>query len=216
MTLRRSIARSADSLARSLTLLRVFVLASALILVAGAVLLGWLLAGALRDQALDDSRVALTQYTNGALSRHLVRGSRLVVSEGVPELLEGDLAARPDILSVKVWDRRGVLVWTSLAKERIGKRFPLTDHLRDVLETGTAEAELEALGDAEDLAESQLGLEHVLEVYAPVVASGGSVIGAYEIYADSSRLEASIAGRKRLIWATTGAVSWDSGSRSRC
>jgi putative nucleotidyltransferase with HDIG domain len=72
-----------------------------------------------------------------------------------------------------------------------------------VFETGEAEAELEDLGHEEDAAESKLGIDHVLEVYAPILRGGGDVIGAYEIYADSSPVEASIAEHKRVIWAAT-------------
>ena len=69
-----------------------------------------------------------------------------------------------------------------------------------------AEAEFENLTEEEDAVESALGVDHVLEVYAPVLSEDGDVIGAYEIYADSSDLEASIADRKRVIWMATAAV----------
>jgi putative nucleotidyltransferase with HDIG domain len=58
----------------------------------------------------------------------------------------------------------------------------------------------------EDEAESSLGVDHVLEVYAPILGSRGKPIGAYEVYASSAALESSIAARKRVIWLTTGAV----------
>ncbi len=108
-------------------------------------------------------------------------------------------------MSVKVWRADGVLAWTNLAPERIGKRFPLSHHLEETLESGIAEAEFESLGDAEDQAESALGIDHVVEVYAPIRA-GERIVGAYEVYADSAPLERSIAARKRQIWATTAAV----------
>ncbi len=192
------------ALDRSLNRLRLFVLASALLLALGATILGSLLAGSLRGQALDDARLSLTQYTNGVLGPHIVHDGRIDV-KGSGTLLSRDLEGRPDILSVKVWHADGVLAWTNLARERIGKRFPLGHHLEEALESGVAEAEFESLGDAEDEAESALGIDHVVEVYAPIRA-GGQVVGAYEIYADSAPLERSIADRKRQIWAATAAV----------
>jgi putative nucleotidyltransferase with HDIG domain len=43
-------------------------------------------------------------------------------------------------------------------------------------------------------------------VYAPVFSDTDEVIGAYEIYADSTPLEASIADRKRELWIAIGVV----------
>ena len=195
-----------ERIARSLSLLRVFLVASAVPLVVGALVLGSVLTRALRTQALDDAEVALTQYTNGVLSRELLRGEELLVHSNVPEVLRRDLRARPDILSVKVWRRDGVLAWTSLDSSRIGRMFELNDHLQRVIETGEAEAELEDLGHAEDAAERALGVDHVVEVYAPVRGGAGQVLGAYEIYADAAPLEASISARKRDIWVATALV----------
>ena len=42
-------------------------------------------------------------------------------------------------------------------------------------------------------------------MYAPII-DGGYVIGALEIYADASRIEASIAGKKHAIWLATFVV----------
>jgi putative nucleotidyltransferase with HDIG domain len=193
--------------ARSLTLLRAFVVASALLLAIAAVVLGTILTHALRGQAVDDSKVSLMQYTNSVVRERLVRGDRLIVGRRVHALVKHDIAARRDILSVKVWRPDGVLAWTNLEPQRIGKRFPLAGgHLQEALETGHAEAELEELNTAEDTAEAKLGIAHVLEVYAPIIGSGGKVVGAYEIYADSSRLESTIAARKQQIWLTTAGV----------
>jgi putative nucleotidyltransferase with HDIG domain len=188
-----------------LTRLHVFVLASALLLALGAVVLGSILAAALRGQALDDAKTSLTQYTSSVLSRSLVHEGRIEVSKEAEQLIDGQLRARPDILTIKVWRPDGVLAWTNRNRERIGRQFELGSGLEEALESGEAEAAFEDLGEAEDAVEAGLGVEHVLEVYAPVVSAGGTV-GAYEIYADSSQLEGFLAERKRLIWLATGAV----------
>ena len=192
-------------IARSLTMLRAFVLLSGILLALGAFVLGLLLTGALRGQALDDAKLSLTQYTNGALGPHVVRDGRIAVSPAARDRLAGDLEARPDILSVKVWRADGVLAWTNLEPERIGKRFPLGHHLEEALESGLAEAEFESLGEAEDEAESRLGIDNVVEVYAPI-RTGKRIVGAYEIYSDAAPVERSIAGHKRQIWIGTAAV----------
>jgi putative nucleotidyltransferase with HDIG domain len=193
----------AQRVVRSLTLLRVFLVASGALLAVAAVALGYTLTHALRSQALEEAKVSLTQYTNGVLSSQLLRDSKVVVRHTMPELVARDLASRPDVVSVKVWRADGVLAWTNLAPERIGKQFPVEGHLREVVETGLAEAELEELGhSAESAAEAKLGLDHVFEVYAPIRA-GRRIAGVYEIYADPSAIEASIADGKRVIWMTT-------------
>jgi putative nucleotidyltransferase with HDIG domain len=194
---------------RSFTLLWAFVLASAVILAAGAAALGFVLGRALESQALDDTRMSLTAYADGVLSRHLVRDGALIVDRDAPAILADSLRARDDILSTKVWRPDGTLVWTSLAPERIGKRFPLSHHLRETIETGQAEGELEELTEAENTdhaAESALGVDRAFEVYAPLKARDGEVVGAYEIYANSARLESSIADGRHRMWLATGAV----------
>lgn len=191
--------QSGAQLARSLTLLKVFLLASALILCAGAFALTTVLTGTVRSQALDDASVSLTQYVNGVLHDELVQDGRVTVV-GADAIAARDLRNRPDIVSVKVWSVDGTLAWTNLAPERIGKRFPLDGHLGDAVEKGVAEAELESLGDAEDAAESRLGIDKVIEVYAPIFGDRGQPIGAYEIYAESARLESLVAERSRQLW----------------
>jgi putative nucleotidyltransferase with HDIG domain len=190
---------------RSLTLLRAFVLLSALILASGAAVLGSLLTGALRSQAVDDAKVDLAQFTSAVVGPRLVEGGTIRVGDEDAAAVSREVERRPDVLSVKVWRADGVLAWTSLAPERIGKRFPLGGDLREVIASGEAEAHVEDLGDEEDEVEAGLGISRVVEVYAPVV-SGGRVIGAYELYADSRPLEASIAARKRVMWLATALV----------
>ena len=104
-----------------------------------------------------------------------------------------------------MWRPDGVLAWTNLAPERMGKRFPLSSHLGLVLSTGKAQATIETLSAEENAAESAAGIHKALEVYAPVTEAG-YVIGVFEIYADPSPVEASIAQKKHVIWIATAAV----------
>ena len=192
-------------IARSVTLLRAFVVTSALILALGAAVLGSLLSNALRHQAIDDAKQSLTQYTGGVLNGRLVRGSELRVGTAATSVVRAELAERPDILSVKVWRADGVLAWTTLEPERIGRRYPLGEGLEAAIRHGQPDAHLEDLADEEDAVEASLGVGTVLEVYAPIVTAG-RVVGAYEVYADARPLEASIADRKRLVWIATAGV----------
>ena len=190
-----------EKISRSLTLMRVFVLASALLLVAAALVLAMLMTRAVRQQAIEDAQASLTEYTNGVLHREIVHGGRISVGHKAQGVVQASFQARSDILSVKVWQPDGTLAWTSVEPERTGKRFPVSHHLAEVIETGKAEAEIEELEGAEHAAESKRA-SRALEVYAPVI-DGGYVIGAFEIYADAARIENSIASKKRLIWLAT-------------
>ena len=192
---------------RSVGLLRVFVLLSAAVLAGGAIVLGLVLGHSVRTQALNDRRESLSQYVDGVLAPELERNGHIAVTHVLPPEMARQLANRPDILSVKVWRPDGVVAYTNLDPDRIGKRFEMDDELKDVLEGGQGEAGFANLGKQEDEAEADLGVKNVVEAYVPIrVAATGKPIGAYEIYANASKLTASIAARRRLIWAATGGV----------
>ncbi|MEO8290184.1 MAG: HD domain-containing phosphohydrolase [Gaiellaceae bacterium] len=191
---------------QSVTLLWTFVIMSAGVLAAGCLILGSMLTSAIRSQALDDSKVSLTQYTNGILAPRIVYGKTLRVGGDVTGILRRDLAERPDILSVKVWKADGTLAWASLRPERIGKQYPLGTDLREVFESEEAAAEFSRLTEVEDRTEAALLPDDILEVYAPIFAGEHEVIGAYEVYVDAAVIEASIAGRKHAIWIVSAAV----------
>src|SRR5262245_15294773 len=96
----------------SITLLRLLVVLSALVLGAGGAVLGALVASAMRTQAVDDRKAALTEYVDGVLGPDLVHGSKLVVHHRLADATPRQLYSRDDILSIKVWGRDGVLAWT--------------------------------------------------------------------------------------------------------
>ena len=62
-----------EKISRSLTLLRVFILASALLLAVAAASLAVIMTNAVRKQAIEDAQASLTEYTNGVLHREVVR-----------------------------------------------------------------------------------------------------------------------------------------------
>jgi putative nucleotidyltransferase with HDIG domain len=192
---------------RSTTLLRLSVVLSALILGAGGLVLGSLVASAIRGQAVDDREAALTAYVNGVLRQDLVEGDRLARPRPPSEEVLSRLHNRDDILSVKVWRPDGVLAWTDTDISRIGRRFPVEHHLAEALE-GDGEAELEDLGgDEEHEGELRAGIDRALEVYAPIRSDDGKkIVGAFEVYADAKPLDAAISGRRNEIWLVIALV----------
>ncbi len=196
-------------LEQSLTLLRLFLLASALICVGAGAVLGWLLSHSLTAQALDAERTSLVSYVDGVVRPSLVRGDRVVVSPGGGRDLLATLRGQPDIVTVKVWRADGVLAWTNRARRRIGRRYPLDDLLGEAILQDRPVAALVGTGGAgEDAVErNRLGFSHLFEVYAPIDgASGRHAIGAYEIYANPAALDRLIGSRRRMLWYAVAAV----------
>jgi putative nucleotidyltransferase with HDIG domain len=187
---------------RSVTLLRVFLIASAVILISGGLLLGSVLTAALRAQAVDDKQASMTQYVDGVLRPQLVRGDKVHISPHLPAQIKEQLRRQPDLISVKVWRPDGVLVWTNRAPKRIGHRFPIGGELGETIGDNKAHASIGTLDEEENRAEQEaVRGRRAFEVYAPLESNDGKrAIGAYEIYASPKRVEAFIASRKRLIW----------------
>jgi putative nucleotidyltransferase with HDIG domain len=196
-----------ERVTRSLTLLRVFVVLSALVLGIGGLALASLVASAIRDQAVEDREAAVSQYVDGVLGRDIVHGNRIAVDRAPSVDALARVHNRSDILSVKVWRPDGVLAWTDTDRDRIGKGFKVSEHLHEAL-AGKGEADLEDLADeGEHAGEREAGIDRALEVYAPIRSDDGKrIVGAFEVYADAKPLEAAISERRNQIWAVIGAV----------
>jgi Na+-transporting methylmalonyl-CoA/oxaloacetate decarboxylase gamma subunit len=208
--------RRGRDLERSLTLLRVFLFASALICAGAGVALGSILSRSLTKEALNAEQTALVQYVKGAVSPLLVHGNRLEpVSGRRLTYLEKSVGAQPDILSVKVWRKDGLLAWTNVDQNRIRHTFPLDDELGEAITDNRPIAALIDTGGGdtgEDAFErNQLarahGVHHLFEVYAPIENRNGSrAIGAYEIYANPHALGRLIGSRRTMLWLAVGGV----------
>ncbi len=196
-------------LAQSLTLLRLFLLASAAICVGAGIVLGWLLSRSVTSEALAAEQSSLVGYVDGIVRPVLVRDNAVVVSASGERRLLAMLRGRPDIVTVKVWRANGVLAWTNRDRSRVGRRFALDDLLGEaILDNKPAAAIVGTGGDGEDAFErNRLGFEHLFEVYAPIEdASGKAAIGAYEIYANPATLDHLIGSRRRMLWLAVAAV----------
>ena len=207
--------RRERDLVRSLTLLRVFLLASALICAGAGVLLGSILSRSLTKEALNAEQTALVQDLNGAVGAVLVHGNELApVSGHRLTYLRKSVRAQTDILSVKVWRKDGLLTWTNVDKGRIGRKFALDDELGATIRENRPIASLIGTGggvgenafELNQLARRH-GLHDLFEVYAPIRKTAGpGNIGAYEIYADPRALDQLIGSRREMLWLAVGGV----------
>lgn len=207
--------RRVRDLERSLTLLRVFLLASAVICAGAGLTLGWLLSRSLTTEALGAEQTALARYVDGLVRPVLVRGNKVVVSRSDQGRLALSVRRQHDILSVKVWRSDGLLAWTNVDKKRIGRTFPLDDELGEAIRDNQPIAELVGAGgeagDEDAFERNELarrfGLHHLFEVYAPIESTDEShAIGAYEIYADPKALDRLIGSRRTMLWIAVGVV----------
>jgi putative nucleotidyltransferase with HDIG domain len=206
--------RRGRDLERSLTLLRIFLLASALICAGAGVALGWVLSHSLTAEALDAERTALVRYADGVV-RPLISGNKVRVFSGRDEARLAKIVQprKTDILSVKVWSKQGLLAWTNVDRRRIGHTFPLDDELGEAIKDNRPIAALVGTGSVgEDAFErNELArrhhLTHLFEVYAPIEdTTGRHVIGAYEIYADPRALANLIGSRRSMLWLAVAGV----------
>jgi putative nucleotidyltransferase with HDIG domain len=212
--------RRGRDLERSLTLLRIFLLASALICAGAGVAIGSLLSRSLTKEALSAEQTSLVQYVDGVVQPTLVRGGHVVVPWQKDAQLGSNVLTQPDIVVVKVWTAQGVLAWTNLVtrssngrrvknrdRGKIDHRFPLDDELGEAIRENRAVAKLVGGGSTgEDAFErNDLGYGHLFEVYAPI-RSKGRAIGAYEIYADPRALGRLIGSRRTMLWIAVGVV----------
>src|ERR1700758_3604048 len=82
---------------RSLTLLHVFLLASAVLCASAGVALGWILSHSLTAEALDAEQTALARYVDGVVGPTLVEGNKGVVSPRDKGRLSSSVRLRTDI-----------------------------------------------------------------------------------------------------------------------
>jgi putative nucleotidyltransferase with HDIG domain len=215
--------RRRRELERSLTLLRVFLLASALICAGAGVALGSMLSRSLKAEALDAEKTALARYVGGVVEPALVHGNHIDIPWRQDAQLAQGVLKQPDIVTVKVWRANGVLGWTNTVsrssrgplvpnrdRRQIDHRFPLDDELGEAIGRNQPIAKLVGRGsDGEDAFErNDLGYQNLFEVYAPIESGTGRphAIGAYEIYADPRALGRLIGSRRQMLWVADAAV----------
>jgi putative nucleotidyltransferase with HDIG domain len=195
--------------ARSLTLLRLFLVASAAILAVGAIVLTEHLTGAVRDQAIQDQVDSATVFARSVLGPTIVHGDKLVLDRSTIKTLNRTVRLPEEMRSVKVWRPDGTLAFATLDPQRVGTNFGLDDDLGDVIHTGETVGFIEDLSkkhEPENLAEAKAGIGRALTVYTPIFGATGRPLGAYEVYLATDRLDATIAHNTRNLWLTVIAV----------
>ncbi len=194
--MRRKRAYRSSGLLRSLTLLRTFLIASAVILAAGAVALSSTLSADLRTAALKDSAHDITAFTDAVLAPSLVRGNRVVATPASLTRLGRTVRIPESFRGVNVYARNGRLVFSTTQPGRVGRKRTSPD-LRAAIETGMPHAEFVDPGGK---------APPVVKVWAPLTNEKGRIVGATEISLDDEVVRETVAGSRWTIWYAVGIV----------
>jgi putative nucleotidyltransferase with HDIG domain len=177
-------------LGRSLTLLRTFLIASAVILAAGALALSSALSSDLRQAALDDTTRDVAAYTDAVLASSIVRGNSVVVTPGAVRRLRRTVRLPEDVRGLSVYSRDRRLVYSTTHPGQVGTRRT-NPELRIALGTNEPHAELvDPMGEAPAL----------VKVWAPVHSATGRVVGAAEISLDNAAVDSLIDESRATVW----------------
>ena len=121
-----------------------------------------------------------------------------------PELSRA-LTTLPEVVRIKVWSPAMEVLWSD-ETELVGQRFPGNEELREAL-AGRVEVEIKRLGKSEQRYERR-AFDTLAEVYVPIFADDGRVLGVVEVYKTPERLLATIRWSRIVI----GAISLAGGA----
>jgi putative nucleotidyltransferase with HDIG domain len=194
--MRRMRAYRSSELVLSLTLLRAFLVASAVVLAVGAVALSSRLSSDLREAALADSAGDVSAYADAVLGSSLVHGNAVTATPRVRRSLTRSERLPPDLRGLNVYGRNGRLVLSTTRPDRVGRRRTSPD-LRAVVKSGQPSARIvDPLGSAPP----------VVKIWAPLHSSRGRVVGAAEVALDDSSVTAIIEDSRATVWYAVGIV----------
>ena len=194
--MRRVRQHRSSGLGRSLTLLRAFLLASAIVLALGAVALSSTLTRDLRSAALDDTALDVAAYGDAVLAPDALAFRRdRHAPAGAAEIRPLRAAAERRARRERLHARRPAGVLDDAAN-RVGRRRSSPD-LRETLESGTPSAALvDAMGDGPT----------IVKVWTPLHSPSGRVVGATEVALDDSTVEEIVADTRSTVWYAVGLV----------
>jgi HD-GYP domain-containing protein (c-di-GMP phosphodiesterase class II) len=189
-----------------MSLLARFTLASFLITLAIAMGLASRLESALERDALsavaqntaDQATHILNKNLTAADLETALRGKRY---DEIDALIHNTLLSA-DIVRVKIWNRDGLLVYSD-DKNIIGKAFPIEVDLQEAF-SGEIATDISNLQAEENIGERGLYKE-LFEIYVPLQPiDSDTILGAYEVYYDLSKLQPRLMRIRYTVWSGVG------------
>jgi len=185
-----------SGLGRPLTLLRAFLVASALILALGAVLLSSRLSGDLRAAALEDSARDTAAFSDAVLAPALVRENRVAASPRTRRRLARSLRLPPEMRTFNVYTSTGRLVFSTTHPERIGRRRA----------SRALEAALQTNQPRADFVDPRGNAPKLVRVWAPLHDGHGRAAGVVEVALEDAAVTETISDARWTIWYATAIV----------
>lgn len=187
-----------------------FGLASFLVLLISAFIIGSWVTAKIRDGVVSNSASTTAVYVEAfvaPVALDLQDANRLSPeSIAILDGLTDPINAERGIQSIKLWKPGGIVVYSS-EEELIGKTFPVTSDLQKAL-YGTVAAEYSDHSDEADHHERPIG-PPFLEIYSPVSRSKDSdMFTVAEFYVDATDLKAELSRVNFNSWAIVGTVTF--------
>ena len=198
----RRLLRSAPS---RLTLVQRFAAVSLVILIAGAIIIGSYVAREIESRVIARTSAITALYVESFISpslQDISDGSVTAEKRAELDRLLTDTALGQKIVSFKVWDRQGTVIYAR-DPALIGKQFGIGQGLASGL-AGDIDAQISNLGEDENRLERRRW-DRLLEIYAPVRQDEtGVVMGVMEFYQDPRELESEVGSSQRRGWLIVG------------
>ncbi len=186
-------------------LVQQFAVRSLLVIGIGAVALGLLLSWIVRTSAIEETTRATKVLANALIIHNVTEDvfAGLVATRdasGFEALLRADLEIA-DIVAVKLWDRDGVMVYSSDPEDPVGMSFAEKREVALALSGQTAAKVVTSGTEAENVAQFRKA-GAVIEVYAPLVFSpDAEPVGVFEVYQPYGPALTQIRRATFTIWA---------------
>jgi putative nucleotidyltransferase with HDIG domain len=194
--MRRQLAPRWSELGRSLTVLRTFLITSAVILAAGAFALSSTLSGDLRDAALDDTALDIAGYVDAVVAPAIVERQAVVVVPRTARRLRSSVRLPGEVRGLTVYARGGRIAFSLTQPGRVG-RLRQNTQLRTVLRSNQPRAELvSAIGSAPGS----------VKVWAPLHSSTGRTVGAAEVVLADSVVTSVADETRATVWYAVAIV----------
>ena len=201
----RRLNRVAGGLISRLTLVQRFAIFSFFVFIVGAFIIGRFVADEIESDVTARNGAITALYVDSFVSprtQGLIDGSITDAAQKELGSLLTETDFGEDILSFKIWDSEGRIVYAS-NPELIGQQFDIGGGLLSAL-AGKVDSHMSDLNEAEHSRERTLR-PNLIETYAPIRhVDTGVVIGAMEFYQDPEALQSEVASSQRRGWIVVG------------